>query len=425
MTEQQRQLGRRNFLKAVATLPPATALAWHAGSLRPVRAGLIGPGLQGRVLLENAPPHALRIVAVADIFPPNLQKGVELARRLHDPEAAAYNDYRQLLARADIEAVVVAVPLWMHAQVVMDAVTAGKHVLVEKMMAYTAEECTGMIEAARRARVNLQVGHQRAYNPLYHEARELLRRGTIGDVYHVRAVWHRNGDWRRPVPADAFDPRPHGYPDLEHYVNWRLYTKYSKGLLSELCCHQIHAVNWFLDRAPVSVMGTGGIHRYDDGRELNDHDYAIFEYPGRVTLSYSSIQSNAFDHYYEEFMGTKGTIVLSGEQEAMLFTEGEGSAATQISVTPATSEPLLEASESRSRDAAGSAAIGQSAGAASALAPYRLELEGFARAIRNGDPNLCDGDAGLRAALPIVKAREAIAGRTRVDIAWPPEVAKT
>jgi predicted dehydrogenase len=208
-------------------------------------------------------------------------------------------------------------------------------------------------------------------------------------------------------------------------VNWRLYTKYSKGLLSELCCHQIHAVNWFLDRAPVSVMGTGGIHRYDDGRELNDHDYAIFEYPGRVTLSYSSIQSNAFDHYYEEFMGTRGTIVLSGEREAMLFMGAQGSAATQISVTPPNGEPLLEASESRSRDAAGSAAIGQSAGAASALAPYRLELEGFACTIQNGDSNLCDGNAGFRAALPIVKAREAIGARTRLDITWPPDVTKT
>ena len=418
MTEEQRQLGRRNFLKAVATLPPTAALAWHAGSLRPVRAGLIGPGLQGRVLLENAPPHALRIVAVADIFPPNLQKGLDLARRLHDPEATGYGDYRQLLARPDLEAVVVAVPLWVHAPVVMDAIAAGKHVLVEKMMAYTADECTQMIDAARRAGVNLQVGHQRAYNPLYHEARALVRSGAIGDVHHVRAVWHRNGDWRRPVPPEPFDARPFGYPDLEHYVNWRLYAKYSKGLLSELCCHQIHAVNWFLDAAPTSVMGTGGIHRYNDGRELNDHDYAIFEYPNRVTLSYSSIQSNAFDHYYEEFMGTKGTVVLTGEREALLFMEGQGTASTQISVTPATSEPLLEASESRSRDAAGSSAIGRSSGSQDALAPYRIQLEGFARTIRNGDPNLCDGEAGFRAALPIVKAREAIGSRTRVDIPW-------
>jgi predicted dehydrogenase len=415
MTEQQKEIGRRNFLKAVATLPPAAALAWNAKSLEPIRAGLIGPGLQGRVLLENAPPRFIRITAVADIFPPNLQKALETARALHDPAAIGYADYKQLLARPDIEAVLIAVPLWMHAQVVLDAISAGKHVLVEKMVAYTADEGRQMIAAARRAHVNLQIGHQRAYNPLYHEARELVRNGTIGDVHHVRAVWHRNGDWRRKIPDVKFDPTPFGYPDMEHYVNWRLYRRYSQGLLSELCCHQIHAINWFLAGAPTSVMGTGGIHRYADGRERNDHEYAIFEYPGKVTVTWSSIQSNAFDHYYEEFMGTKGTVILTGEKDAMLFTEGQAAfAPTQIAVAPATAGPMLEASESRSRDAAGSSVAG--AGSQTSVSAYRLEIEGFCRTIRNGDANLCTGEDALRAAVPIMKAGEAIAARGRVEI---------
>ena len=120
MTEAERQLGRRNFMKAVATLPAAGALVWKAASIRPVRAGIIGPGGQGRVLMENCNPSFLRLVAVCDIYPPNLKKGLEIARAKHDAGAEGYADYRRLLDRKDIEAVIVAVPLWAHAQVAVE-----------------------------------------------------------------------------------------------------------------------------------------------------------------------------------------------------------------------------------------------------------------------------------------------------------------
>ena len=110
---------------------------------------------------------------------------------------------------------------------------------------------------------------------------------------------------------------PWGYPSIDHLTNWRLYSKYSHGMMAELCSHQVHVINWFTGAVPQAVVGTGGIYRYKDGREVNDHIYTIFEYPKNLTLTYSAIQSNAFDHYYEEFMGTKGTIVLSGETEAL------------------------------------------------------------------------------------------------------------
>jgi predicted dehydrogenase len=416
MTEQEKQLGRRNFIKAVATLPAAGALLWKGASIRPVRAGFIGPGLQGRVLMENSNPDFLKLVAVSDVFPSNLEKGLEIARKNHDPEVKGYSDYRQLLDRKDIEAVLIAVPLWAHAQVAIDALQAGKHVFVEKTMAYTVEECKKLIQAARSARKNLQVGHQRAYSPLYHQAYQLIKDGTIGEIFHVRALWHRNGDWRRKVIDPKFDPRPWGYEDVEHFTNWRLYNKYSHGLMSELCSHQVHVVNWFTGQLPLSVMGSGGVYRYKDGREVNDHVYTIFEYPNNLTLTYSSIQSNAHDHYYEEFMGTKGTIFLSGETEALLFMEGQKGKSTEITATADTGGPLLQASESRSRDAAGSSVTGKGTGGFSAVSAYKVEIEGFARTIRNGEPNLCDGEEGLKAAAAILRADEAIAQKTKLAL---------
>ena len=151
MTEQEKQLGRRNFIKAVATLPAAGALLWKSSSIQPVRAGIIGPGGQGRVLMENSNPNFLKLVAVCDIYPPNLEKGLAIARKNHDPNAQGYADYRPLLERKDIDAVVIAVPLWAHAPLAVEALQAGKHVFCEKTMAFTVEDCKKMIQAARTA----------------------------------------------------------------------------------------------------------------------------------------------------------------------------------------------------------------------------------------------------------------------------------
>ncbi|MDA2926999.1 Gfo/Idh/MocA family oxidoreductase [Acidobacteria bacterium AH-259-G07] len=419
MTEEKRKLGRRNFIKAVAAMPAAGALVWKASGMTPVRAGIIGPGGQGRVLMENSPPSHIRLVAVCDIFPQNLEKGLEIARKVHHPRAEAYTDYRKLLERRDIEAVLIAAPLWLHDSMAVDALQAGKHVFCEKTMAHSIEGCRRMIEAAQSARRNLQIGHQRSYSPLYRQAKQLIDGGVIGDVYHVRALWHRNGDWRRRVPDVDFDPSPWGYPDLEHLKNWRLYNKYSQGLMAELGSHQLQVVNWFSGRVPKSVFGSGGIYRYKDSREVEDHVYLIYEYPDSLTVTYSSIQSNALDHYYEEFMGTEGTIILSSEKEAMLFYEGGAKEATELKVESAAGGPVMQASESRARDAAGSNISGASTGF-SALRGYQNEIEGFCATIRNGKPNLCDGPNGMAAAVAILKGNESIAKGEKLEI--PPQL---
>ncbi len=418
LNEKQRELGRRNFLKAVATVPAAGALLWKTYRSRPVRAGIVGCGGQGGVLLENAPPSHMRIVAVCDIAPDNLERALKVARQRHDPEAQGYQDFNEMLARRDIEAVLVATPLWMHEPVTVAALNARKHVFCEKTMAHTAEECRRMIAASLARRRNLQIGHQRVANPLYHEAYNLIHGGVIGDVYHVRALWHRNTDWRRRVPESLdMDPRQYGYENLEHLKNWRLYDKYSQGLMAELGSHQLQVVNWFAGANPTSVYASGGVHRFTDGREAADHVYAIFEYPENLTLTYSTIQSNKYDHYYEQIMGTKGTIVLQGEREAMLFMEdGKEIEATKIDAgKAAASGPMMSASESRLRDAAGSAVGGTSSGY-NPLAAYRDELAAFCSTIRYWTPNPCDGQAGLNACVPILLANQSMKERRKIDI---------
>lgn len=415
LSKEKRELGRRNFIKAVAATPVAGALIWKATSMTPVKAGIIGIGGQGGVLLENAPPSHIRISAVCDIFPPNRERALKIAQEKHDLDAKAYSDYRELLERRDLEAVIIATPLWMHAPMAIDALQAGKHVFCEKNMAKGIDDCRKMLEAQRSARKNLQIGHQRNYNPLYHEAKQLIDTGSLGDIYHVRTLWHRNGDWRRKVPESDFDPSAWGYPDLEHLKNWRLYDKYSLGLMAELASHQLQIVNWFSGRLPKKVFGTGGIYRYQDGREVPDHVYLIYEYPNGLNLTFSSIQSNAWDHYYEAFFGTKGTLILSGEREAMLFYEG-GAEPTELKVEYSQSDaPIMQASASRARDAAGTSVSSSSSGF-NALTAYRLELEGFAQTIRDGRPNLCDGIEGMNAAISTILGYDAVEQQTALPI---------
>ncbi len=253
----------------------------------------------------------------------------EVLAKTGKPKAAHYADYKEMLAKEDIEGVIIATPLWAHAEQTVTCLDAGKHVLCEKMMAWDVEGCERMRQAARRTGRVLEIGYQRFYSAMYQAAYQgIIKAGTLGDIYTARIAWHRNGNWRRAgdPPTPAYDPSPWGYKDWEHLLNWRLYKQYSRGLLAELASHQVNIVNWFFGAVPEFVHGSGSVARWKDGREVDDHVYATFEYSGGRTATFSSIESNAFDHFYEAFFGTKGTLVLKGETEAYLFEEGGGAA---------------------------------------------------------------------------------------------------
>ena len=89
----------------------------------------------------------------------------------------------------------------------------------------------------------------------------IVKAGVLGDIYHVRLAWHRNGSWRRKAekPSPDYDPSPWGYPTFDHLINWRLCWKYSQGLMAELCSHQVNAANWFLGSSPDAVIASGGL----------------------------------------------------------------------------------------------------------------------------------------------------------------------
>ena len=148
----------------------------------------------------------------------------------------------------------------------------------------------------------LQIGHQRLFDPKYIDGIQRIRNGELGKLGQIRAYWHRNANWRRPVPE--------GKPHLEKKINWRLYRDSSAGLITELASHQIQVANWAVGEPPVSVMGAGSIVYWKDGREVYDNVALIYTYRNGMQFIYDSMISNKKYGLEEQIMGDKGTMEL-------------------------------------------------------------------------------------------------------------------
>jgi len=248
LTEQQKQIGKENFDEAVAitrrdflagTVAAGVATGAGLGSIYfgygtsvgdPLRVGFLGTGDEGSVLLGAHNPDFMNVVAIADIRPYNVFRAFHgdasspsatkarpglMAKYKWSTEDAArakvkvYGAYEDLLADPDVEAVVIALPLHLHAPAAIKAMRAGKHVLTEKLMGHSIHECKEMGRVSRDTGKILATGHQRHYSILYDNAVHTI--GTaklIGYVHSIRAQWHRGNlpgkdSWKPPMPADA------------------------------------------------------------------------------------------------------------------------------------------------------------------------------------------------------------------------------
>jgi len=308
---------RRDFVKAasaVTAVAAALPALEGAPSIQKVHAandqvqyGFIGTGSRGSYLLKHLhETDAGRCVAVCDNYDPNLKKGVETAGN----NPAAYKDYRELLARKDVDAVLIAVPLYEHFAITKDSLQAGKHVFCEKSLVHKPEEVHALRAlAAGHPKQVLQVGLQRRYSQFYQTAKQMIDQGVLGNVTHIRGQWHRNSSQRRPVPD----------PSLERKINWRMYREYAGGNTAELASHQIDVADWMFGSPPEYVIGVGGIDTFKDGRDVYDNIQLIYVYPNGRKLLYSSISTNSHldllqaerQEFGEVIMGTQGAIEIT------------------------------------------------------------------------------------------------------------------
>ncbi|MCL2006220.1 MAG: Gfo/Idh/MocA family oxidoreductase [Planctomycetaceae bacterium] len=500
---------------------------------KPVRVAVIGTGDQGSILIGAMNPKYVQVVAIADIRPFNhhrafhgdaanantlaLRPGLisvfgwkdEAEARENVKVFGAYQElfdyYADKEGEEDIEAIIIGLPLHLHAPVAIQAMKQGYHVLTEKLMAHTVAQCKEMARASELYQKHCATGHQRHYNVLYDHIIKMIQSGLLGDIHYIRAQWHRGNrpgptdSWRPPIPREIrpepnddrdswsgeFDserqqgrlgwmftdrgrrlermaPNDPGRPLLEKQVaqlraqiadrvlvnggefngftfksaeeygyvtetemvidealpyfrpaaaeliRWRLFDRTSAGLMAELGSHQLDAASIFLSamlggkQYPLSVSASAtrtifpeNLEESPVDRDVEDHIHCVYDYPARgydpndelgklrtITLAYSSINGNGFGGYGETVFGTRGTLQVDTEREAMLYQRADVHRKTRVSGSA--QAPVL------TLDDAGdplSAAIGLQATIANDLGRgYFEQIEHWAYCIRE-NPN--------------------------------------
>ncbi len=328
-------LNRRSFLKAAGATAAGSLLAADgqgapSAQSRPVgkndhlQIALIGAGGQGQSDTSFAlQVPGVKLVAVADCY----QGRLDHCRELWGNDVFTTRDYRQVLARTDIDAVIIATPDHWHKQAAVDAMRAGKDVYCEKPMIHLYADGPEMIDAAQSTGRILQVGSQRVSSIVYVKAKELLASGAIGELNTVTAHWDRNssiGAWNYTVPLDAsvetcdwprfLGSAPQIPFNAEHFFQWRKWKAYGSGVAGDLFVHLFSGTHFITGSlGPTRAMATGGLRFWKDGRDVPDVMLALFDYPQGFNLS---LRVNFVDGGEESegliFTGSEGTMEIAG-----------------------------------------------------------------------------------------------------------------
>ncbi len=481
----------------------------------PLRVGVLGTGDEGSVLIGAANPDFIEVAAIADIRPYNVHRAFHgdyyspTANKVRcglmkkygwksedtaKDHVDVYGDYQDLLKDAkklNLDAVIIALPLHLHAPAAITAMRAGLHVLTEKLMGHSVAECKEMARVSEETKKILATGHQRHYNILYNNAVAAIAKGVIGDLHYIRAQWHRGNmpgkdSWQQPMPHaakpdDALSKKlfkelvswqrkldglkkkkkpnakdikgialwenriaqkkkqiedeviadkvkEFGYidkqietggelydrPAIEELIRWRLWNRTGGGLMAELGSHQLDASSIFISamhggkkQYPLNVAASSGRLIFGPDRDVDDHVYCLFEYaaPGydakdpnndrkKISVQYASINGNGFGGYGETVFGTKGTLLLEKEKDAMLYKTSAVDDKTHLVTNKdkATNKKYPVAitndvnKETKEKGDPISAAIGTQAFGTDISRGYTEELEHWAWCIRNPAP---------------------------------------
>lgn len=323
---------RRHFVSATTL----TAASWKrvVGANERIQAAIVGSGNRGRRLLRAAGRLPdVEVIAVCDLYQGNLKKGLELA----SARAEAYGDYRRVLDRKDIDAVIIATHNHWHHRIAVDALQSGRDIYLEKPMTHKLEEGPDIIRAAEENKRIVQVGHHRRSSPVYQKARELVEQGWLGKITFIRVAWFRNSvepQWRRPIPPDAspetidwetfIKPTKKRPFDPARFFQWFCYCDYSGGIATDLLVHSMDAVHMVMGaQGPERVIADGEILYWKDGREVPDTFSALFHYPEGFQVNFSCTFANQQPGTRDEFYGKEGTIIIADERRLYFYPEPE------------------------------------------------------------------------------------------------------
>jgi len=397
-----------------------------------IQLAVIGAGGMGMADVETALSiPGVRLVAVADCFDGRLAA----ARENYGQDLFATRDYREVLARDDVDAVICATPDHWHKRISVEALTAGKSVYCEKPMVHSIAQGADVVRAQNESGETFQVGSQGMSSLGNEKAKELLAAGEIGELNYAEGFWARNdpiGAWQYAIPENATEETidwemflgdaPRKPYDPLRIFRWRNYRDYGTGVSGDLFVHLFSSLHFITSSVgPRKIMAQGGLRYWKDGREVPDILLGMFDYP--ETEAHPPFNLSLRVNFVD---GTSGTTFLRlvGSEGAMDVTWTEVVLRRNKAVSPTDVFNQRKADE-----------MDQGVEARKQMLPpaesiFMVEdgymgahfdhFMNFFRGVRDGRPVNEDAEFGLRAAAPALACNDSYFGDQIV--AWDPEM---
>ncbi|HET6572755.1 MAG TPA: Gfo/Idh/MocA family oxidoreductase [Fimbriiglobus sp.] len=332
---------RRTFLKAAGAVALAAPAVQARGANERLTVGLIGCGNRGRTIAAEVAKLGHRVAAMADIAEFRRDDAVAFITRKLRAEAKAddpwedggpkfYADYKALLDRKDLDAVIITTPDHHHKDILVAAMQAEKHAYVEKPLTKSIDEGPEMIDAVRKAGKVVQVGNQRHSGPHWAEAARAVQARAFGQL-----VWAKVWDCRNWIKRDPFTP-PAGFKydpdkldwaaflgaapkrpfDPLRYWAWRWYWDYAGGLMTDIGAHQLDIVQWLggVD-VPKSAAANGGVYHFKKW-ETPDVVHGVWDY-GKYAATFAVEFVNGADGVGAAFYGTRQTMLCDARPKGL------------------------------------------------------------------------------------------------------------
>jgi predicted dehydrogenase len=318
---------RREFLEASAAAAGVSLAPLKFRALAPsdtVRFGMVGVGMQGSGLLGTSIQlPGVTCAAAADLYDGRHTLAKEIVR----PDLPTTREYRRLLDDKNIDCIVAAVPDHWHRRMVVEAVSAGKDIYIEKPMSHTAADGVAMVDAVKKSGRILQVGSQRVSSQICAKAKEMVAQGMLGDLTLVEGWLGRNdptGAWEYPPPPDLslktldWDTWQNDVPkralDPNIFARWRCWKEYGTGVAGDLLVHLISGMQFMLgiNEPPKQAAAVGGIRRWKDGRNMPDVHATIYYYGADNLPVYMRLNLGTSMPEQYRIQGSKGVLEVSG-----------------------------------------------------------------------------------------------------------------
>lgn len=421
-------LSRRTFLtRSIQSVAAAGALTYSArsaenvaGANERIRMGIVGSGSHGTSLMSwvqhLSATENVEISAVCDIWNRRLEAAVAWASQETGRKPHACRKTAEVCELTDVDALIIATPDFQHAPQTRQAIEAGKHVYVEKPFGCDFQQIRQARDAAARSDRVVQIGTQRRSESVPWAARRFVRAGSLGKITFARVdhcMFHQR--WRVPDSENALTERDTDWDeflsytpkvpfDARKYCEFRLFWPYSTGLFCQWMSHYVDLVNLILGETPRSVVASGGVYLWKDGRTNPDTASCLVEYPSGCQFSFHMRLGNFAHGRPLTFYGTHGTLEL---RAGMAFGEGGGGEVFQEPSDGPVPNFVIHA-DKRLPDR-------DKGGVILTTEPDGDHMVDFIRAMRNGTKPKSDVDSGFTHALATTMAGMSLRMGQRID----------